>query len=147
MISRTRSRLAREARTVPTEHAWGAFYGVTNTAYILQAMQRKCASSTRTSSSGEHLSPMAQHGPLLIVKLQLDIHYWKDLLDFLQLNLELLESDAAPFPKERAPMIADSTAGGVGPQFEHNGYETEQGIPRQTTFRSGAYASPPIPSG
>ena len=75
---------------------------------------------------------MAQHGPLLIVKLRLVVHYCKDLLDFLQLNLELLESDAAPFPKERAPMIADSTAGGVGPRVEHTGCETEQGIPWQT---------------
>ena len=97
MHSRTRSCLAREAHTVPTEHAWGAFHGVARTAYILQAMQRKCALSTRTSNSGEHLLPMAQHGLLLIAKLQLDIRYWKDLLDFLQLNLELLESDAAPF--------------------------------------------------
>jgi hypothetical protein len=80
-------------------------------------------------------SPVAQHGLPLIAKLQLDIRYWEDLLDFLQLNLGLLESDAAPFPRGRAPMIADGTAGGVGPQFEHTGYETEQGIPRQTRLR------------
>jgi hypothetical protein len=51
------------------------------------------------------------------------------------MNPELLESDAAPFPRGRAPMIEDSTAGGVGPQSEHTGCETEQGIPRHTRLR------------